>query len=98
MAWPVRSSSNNYNSLFNSWCCRLECYHDLLDCLEIVHLARGPQSQRVKNSVHAWQSSLLACGFHTAATYLPSLHVCYPLVLRLRVMSVLVLPLPSHAA
>ena len=32
--------SNYYDSLLSSWCCRFECYDDLLECVEIVHLAK----------------------------------------------------------
>jgi len=40
VASPVRSSSNHDNSFLSSWCCRFECYHDLPECVEIVHLAK----------------------------------------------------------
>ena len=39
-AASARSSSNYYSSLFSSWCCHFERYHNLLECLEIVHLTK----------------------------------------------------------
>ena len=39
-ASPVRSSLSDYKSLLSFWRCRFECYHDLPECVEIIHLAK----------------------------------------------------------
>jgi hypothetical protein len=39
-ASPARSSSTDYKSLLSSWRCRFECYHDLPECVEVIHLAK----------------------------------------------------------
>ncbi len=57
-ASPIRSSSSDYKSLLSSWRCRFECYHDLPECVEIVHLVKRTQSQRSKNCRESCQTSL----------------------------------------